>query len=45
MDAKATDKRAYADFQEHLENLESAGLVQRINQEINKDTEMHPLVR
>ena len=45
MDGKATNKRAYADFQEHLANLESAGLVQRINQEINKDTEMHPLVR
>ena len=42
---KSTDKRSYADFQEHLARLDSAGLVQRVNQEINKDTEMHPLVR
>jgi len=45
MDAKAPTKRGYADFQDHLANLEKAGLVQRIDSEINKDTEMHPLVR
>ncbi len=45
MDAKELTKRGYADFQDHLANLEKAGLVQRIDSEINKDTEMHPLVR
>ena len=45
MDAKTTTKRGYDDFQEHLARLETAGLVQRIDQEVNKDTEMHPLVR
>src|SRR6202050_3617427 len=33
------------DFQEHLADLEAAGLVQRIDRPINKDTELHPLVR
>ena len=33
------------DFQEHLAALEAAGLVQRIDTPINKDTELHPLVR
>ena len=33
------------DFQEHLADLEAAGLVQRIDTPINKDTELHPLVR
>jgi UbiD family decarboxylase len=33
------------DFQEHLADLEAAGLVQRIDAPINKDTELHPLVR
>jgi 4-hydroxy-3-polyprenylbenzoate decarboxylase len=34
-----------ADFQEHLANLEAAGLLVRIEREVNKDTELHPLVR
>ena len=33
------------DFQTHLHKLESAGLLLRINRPINKDTELHPLVR
>src|SRR5580704_10299379 len=37
--------RAPADFQEHLANLEAAGLLVRIEREVNKDTELHPLVR
>src|SRR5262249_24756767 len=34
--------RAPADFQEHLANLEAAGLLVRIDREVNKDTERHP---
>ncbi len=37
--------RAPADFAEHLANLEAAGLLMRIDREVNKDTELHPLVR
>lgn len=33
------------DFQEHLARLEAAGLVTRVERAINKDTELHPLVR
>ena len=33
------------DFQEHLRALEAAGLLLRIDRAINKDTELHPLVR
>jgi 4-hydroxy-3-polyprenylbenzoate decarboxylase len=32
-------------LQEHLADLESAGLLARIDHPINKDTELHPLVR
>ena len=35
----------YADLRDHLEALEHAGLLVRVRREINKDTEMHPLVR
>jgi len=35
----------YADFQTHLATLESRGLLLRIDRPINKDTELHPLVR
>src|SRR5882672_9149023 len=34
-----------ADFQKHLAALEALGLVTRIDRPINKDTELHPLVR
>src|SRR5579864_3474137 len=33
------------DFQEHLARLEAQGLLRRIERPINKDTELHPLVR
>ena len=33
------------DFQEHLAALEAAGLLVRVDRPINKDTELHPLVR
>jgi UbiD family decarboxylase len=33
------------DFQDHLADLEAAGLIERIDAPINKDTELHPLVR
>src|ERR1700752_1490736 len=33
------------DFQEHLARVEAAGLITRIDRAINKDTELHPLVR
>ena len=39
-----TDK-GYKDFHEHLEALEAEGLLTTINQPVNKDTELHPLVR
>ncbi len=49
---KADDARTRAtrtgprlDFQDHLADLEAAGLVERIDTPINKDTELHPLVR
>ena len=35
----------YADLHEHLKKLEAAGLLIRVDRAINKDTEMHPLVR
>ncbi len=38
-------RRGYADLQEHLEVLDAAGLLLRIDEPVNKDTEMHPLVR
>src|SRR3984893_2734452 len=33
------------DFQEHLARLEAQGLLWRIERPVNKDTELHPLVR
>src|ERR1700683_3258597 len=33
------------DFQEHLADLQAPCLVQRIDAPVNKDTELHPLVR
>ncbi len=38
-------KRAFNDLHEHLDLLEQKGLLIRVTREINKDTEMHPLVR
>src|SRR3989449_9186450 len=44
-DAGAAPRRAYPDLHEHLEALKRAGLLITIDRPINKDTEMHPLVR
>ena len=41
----ASPKRTYADLHEHLSRLDAAGLLYRIDSPVNKDTEMHPLVR
>jgi 4-hydroxy-3-polyprenylbenzoate decarboxylase len=38
-------QRLYSDLHEHLKKLEAAGLLIRVDRAINKDTEMHPLVR
>jgi 4-hydroxy-3-polyprenylbenzoate decarboxylase len=51
LDVAPADRRTAAtqgpprDFQEHLAALEAQGLVTRIDRPINKDTELHPLVR
>jgi UbiD family decarboxylase len=38
-------ERGYTDLHEHIEELRKAGLLFEVDREINKDTEMHPLVR
>ena len=38
-------KRVYSDLHEHIEALRKAGLLIEVDRLINKDTEMHPLVR
>ena len=51
LDKSASDKKKKnvsgppLDFQEHLARLEADGLLVRIERPINKDTELHPLVR
>ena len=37
--------RQYADFHDHIARLKASDLVYVINEPVNKDTEMHPLVR
>src|SRR5262252_3761342 len=39
------NSRGYPDLHEHLRALDKAGLLVTIDRKINKDTEMHPLVR
>ncbi|MGB8434857.1 MAG: UbiD family decarboxylase, partial [Burkholderiales bacterium] len=41
----ADDSRKYPDLHEHLTKLEERGLLRRIDRAIDKDTELHPLVR
>src|SRR5215813_11470227 len=41
----AANPRGYPDLHEHLEALDRAGLLVTVERAINKDTEMHPLVR
>ena len=42
---KPAHARPSLDFQAHLKNLDANGLLVRVNRPINKDTELHPLVR
>ncbi|HEY4370857.1 MAG TPA: UbiD family decarboxylase [Burkholderiales bacterium] len=42
---KGDPPREYADLHDHLRALEKAGLLVTVDRPINKDTEMHPLVR
>ena len=42
---RATELRPAPDFQAHLADLEARGLLVRIDRPIDKDTELHPLVR
>ena len=44
-DAAATKKRGYPDLHDHLKALDDAGLLVTVDRPINKDTELHPLVR
>lgn len=41
----STKAAAYHDFQTHLSRLREHGLLRTIDRPINKDTELHPLVR
>jgi UbiD family decarboxylase len=41
----AAYQRGYPDLHDHLKALEKAGLLITVKRPINKDTEMHPLVR
>jgi len=41
----AADTRPRLDLQEHLADLEAKGLLVRIDHPVDKDTELHPLVR
>ena len=43
--AQTAAERGYTDLHEHIEELRKAGLLFEVDREINKDTEMHPLVR
>jgi len=43
--AKAQSAGPPLDFQEHLKRIEAQGLLLRIERPVNKDTELHPLVR
>src|SRR5216683_1780905 len=44
-DGRLRHPRSYADLHQHVLALERAGLLHVIEEPINKDTEMHPLVR
>ena len=43
--ADSVDGKPRLDFQLHLRDLEAQGLLLRIDRPINKDTQLHPLVR
>src|SRR5689334_10349058 len=44
-ESKAALARSYPDLHDHIRSLDQAGLLIKVDREINKDTEMHPLVR
>src|SRR5689334_24093044 len=44
-ESKAALARSYPDLHDHIRSLDEAGLLIKVDREINKDTEMHPLVR
>src|SRR5882672_2690839 len=43
--SKTAPERSYPDLHDHIRTLDEAGLLIKVDREINKDTEMHPLVR
>ena len=43
--AEGANRRGYPDLHDHLRTLEARGLLIRIRHPIDKDTELHPLVR
>ena len=43
--AKSLKKGGYPDFHQHLQKLDEAGLLTTIDEPVNKDTQLHPLVR
>jgi UbiD family decarboxylase len=43
--AGAAPRRRYPDLHDHIRALDAAGLLVTVDRPINKDTEMHPLVR
>ncbi len=44
-ESAAAPARSYPDLHDHLRALDEAGLLVTVDRPINKDTEMHPLVR
>src|SRR6267154_1787743 len=44
-DRNASDALPRLDLQEHMADLEARGLLVRIDHPVDKDTELHPLVR
>ncbi|MCF8480970.1 MAG: UbiD family decarboxylase [Rhodospirillum sp.] len=45
MNKAVTRGVGYADLHDHIAALDAAGLLYRIDEPVNKDTELHPLVR
>jgi len=43
--ARRAPARGYPDLRDHLKTLDEQGLLVTVEREINKDTELHPLVR
>jgi len=43
--ARRAPARGYPDLRDHLKTLDEQGLLVTVDREINKDTELHPLVR